>query len=171
MKCVGAEQGPPCKRCIAGNHECIFEESNRGKRTSKYAPFSLFIQPYQRLALVLESTSSSRGLSRKWSVPWIPCSNLSGTPALHRGWFRDLLRHHLPIMPRRPFSPRSINLHRPPQPLPTRPLRDLKVSLLQVHRSSILYRTTASTRSVCSQRQAWLTVVPTLQAPAEKPLE
>ncbi|KAH7929661.1 hypothetical protein BV22DRAFT_1102319 [Leucogyrophana mollusca] len=35
MKCVGAEQGPPCKRCIAGNHECIFEESNRGKRSAK----------------------------------------------------------------------------------------------------------------------------------------
>ncbi|KAH7914020.1 fungal-specific transcription factor domain-containing protein [Hygrophoropsis aurantiaca] len=35
MKCVGAEQGPPCKRCIAGNHECIFEESNRGKRSTK----------------------------------------------------------------------------------------------------------------------------------------
>ncbi|KAF8582334.1 hypothetical protein K439DRAFT_1413481 [Ramaria rubella] len=35
MKCVGAEQGPPCKRCQAGNNECIFEESNRGKRSSK----------------------------------------------------------------------------------------------------------------------------------------
>ncbi|KAG5653537.1 hypothetical protein H0H81_012478 [Sphagnurus paluster] len=35
MKCVGAEQGGPCKRCMAGNHECIFEESNRGKRSSK----------------------------------------------------------------------------------------------------------------------------------------
>ncbi|KAF9479273.1 hypothetical protein BDN70DRAFT_807308 [Pholiota conissans] len=35
MKCVGAEQGPPCKRCLSGNHECIFEESNRGKRSSK----------------------------------------------------------------------------------------------------------------------------------------
>lgn len=35
MKCVGAENGPPCKRCIAGKHQCIFEESNRGKRTSK----------------------------------------------------------------------------------------------------------------------------------------
>ncbi|KAA1469252.1 hypothetical protein DENSPDRAFT_834825 [Dentipellis sp. KUC8613] len=34
MKCVGAEQGPPCKRCLSGNHECIFEESNRGKRSS-----------------------------------------------------------------------------------------------------------------------------------------
>ncbi|PCH37919.1 hypothetical protein WOLCODRAFT_22945 [Wolfiporia cocos MD-104 SS10] len=35
MKCVGAENGPPCKRCQAGNHECIFEESNRGKRSTK----------------------------------------------------------------------------------------------------------------------------------------
>ncbi|KAJ7578465.1 fungal-specific transcription factor domain-containing protein [Mycena floridula] len=35
MKCVGAEHGPPCKRCQTGNHECIFEESNRGKRSSK----------------------------------------------------------------------------------------------------------------------------------------
>ncbi|KIJ16877.1 hypothetical protein PAXINDRAFT_168319 [Paxillus involutus ATCC 200175] len=35
MKCVGAEQGPPCKRCVSGNHDCIFEESNRGKRSSK----------------------------------------------------------------------------------------------------------------------------------------
>jgi hypothetical protein len=35
MKCVGAEQGGPCKRCTTGNHECIFEESNRGKRSSK----------------------------------------------------------------------------------------------------------------------------------------
>ncbi|KAL4067825.1 fungal-specific transcription factor domain-containing protein [Scleroderma citrinum] len=35
MKCVGAEQGPPCKRCLTGKHECIFEESNRGKRITK----------------------------------------------------------------------------------------------------------------------------------------
>jgi hypothetical protein len=42
MKCVGAEQGPPCKRCQAGNHQCIFEESNRGKRSSKYVPLLLF---------------------------------------------------------------------------------------------------------------------------------
>ncbi|KAJ4478491.1 fungal-specific transcription factor domain-containing protein [Lentinula aciculospora] len=35
MKCIGAEQGPPCKRCQTGGHECIFEESNRGKRSSK----------------------------------------------------------------------------------------------------------------------------------------
>lgn len=45
MKCVGAEQGPPCKRCQTGNHECIFEESNRGKRSTKYVP-SLNLLPY-----------------------------------------------------------------------------------------------------------------------------
>ncbi|KAI6132068.1 hypothetical protein EDD16DRAFT_1534431 [Pisolithus croceorrhizus] len=32
MKCVGAEQKPPCRRCQNSGHECIFEESNRGKR-------------------------------------------------------------------------------------------------------------------------------------------
>lgn len=38
MKCVGAEHGPPCKRCQTGNHDCVFEESNRGKRSTKYEP-------------------------------------------------------------------------------------------------------------------------------------
>lgn len=41
MKCIGAEQGSPCKRCQSGNHECIFEESNRGKRSSKYVDLPL----------------------------------------------------------------------------------------------------------------------------------
>ncbi|KAG8747559.1 hypothetical protein FRC10_000695 [Ceratobasidium sp. 414] len=35
MKCVGAERGPPCDRCRTNGHECIFEESNRGKKPSK----------------------------------------------------------------------------------------------------------------------------------------
>lgn len=42
MKCIGAEQGPPCKRCQTGGHECIFEESNRGKRSSKYVFFFVY---------------------------------------------------------------------------------------------------------------------------------
>lgn len=46
MKCVGAENGPPCKRCQAGNHECVFEESNRGKRSTKYVPpFGTHVSP------------------------------------------------------------------------------------------------------------------------------
>ena len=35
MKCVGAEQGSACKRCQSSKHDCIFEESNRGKRSNK----------------------------------------------------------------------------------------------------------------------------------------
>ncbi|GAA5974497.1 hypothetical protein JCM11641_002056 [Rhodosporidiobolus odoratus] len=35
MRCVGAEQGPPCKRCKNGGHECVFEESQRGKRSGR----------------------------------------------------------------------------------------------------------------------------------------
>ncbi|SCZ88690.1 BZ3500_MvSof-1268-A1-R1_Chr10-2g03047 [Microbotryum saponariae] len=33
-RCDGAED-PPCKRCRAGNHECVFVESKRGKRPAK----------------------------------------------------------------------------------------------------------------------------------------
>ena len=56
MKCVGAENGPPCKRCQAGNHECIFEESNRGKRSTKYClPFSVCAC---RLTCVIENMRS-----------------------------------------------------------------------------------------------------------------
>ncbi len=35
MKCIDANN-PPCRRCLNGNHECVFEESNRGKRNPKY---------------------------------------------------------------------------------------------------------------------------------------
>ncbi|KIM33134.1 hypothetical protein M408DRAFT_325955 [Serendipita vermifera MAFF 305830] len=37
MKCVALPGLPdgPCKRCQGGNHTCVFEESNRGKRSSK----------------------------------------------------------------------------------------------------------------------------------------
>lgn len=47
MKCVTLPElkDGPCKRCQAGNHDCIFEESNRGKRSSKYVSIS-YIQPF-----------------------------------------------------------------------------------------------------------------------------
>ncbi|WVR07996.1 hypothetical protein IAU60_005039 [Kwoniella sp. DSM 27419] len=38
MRCIPDEStGPagPCKRCKSGGHECIFEESNRGKRSTR----------------------------------------------------------------------------------------------------------------------------------------
>lgn len=35
MRCIGAGEGVKCKRCLNGGHDCIFEESNRGKRSTK----------------------------------------------------------------------------------------------------------------------------------------
>ncbi|WWC95401.1 hypothetical protein V866_002263 [Kwoniella sp. B9012] len=38
MRCIPDESagpGAPCKRCKSGGHECIFEESNRGKRSTR----------------------------------------------------------------------------------------------------------------------------------------
>ncbi|GAA5889963.1 hypothetical protein JCM16303_004877 [Sporobolomyces ruberrimus] len=35
MRCVGAEEGPPCKRCKNGGQQCIFEESQRGRRSNR----------------------------------------------------------------------------------------------------------------------------------------
>ncbi|EJD53110.1 hypothetical protein AURDEDRAFT_110871 [Auricularia subglabra TFB-10046 SS5] len=65
MKCVGAEQGPPCKRCITGNYECIFEESNRGKRSSKKSEqFQRTLKKMERtIATVLQSITNPGILS------------------------------------------------------------------------------------------------------------
>ncbi|KAJ6534478.1 hypothetical protein DFH09DRAFT_1180492 [Mycena vulgaris] len=42
LRCVGADPDPPCQRCIAGNHHCIFEQSKRGNREKhEYAGESL----------------------------------------------------------------------------------------------------------------------------------
>ncbi|WFD18320.1 hypothetical protein MCAP1_000521 [Malassezia caprae] len=35
MKCEGAENGGPCLRCARSGHECIFLESNRGRKSDK----------------------------------------------------------------------------------------------------------------------------------------
>ena len=57
MKCVGAENGPPCKRCIAGRHQCIFEESNRGKRSSK--KHEVLTKSLKKMELTLETVMRS----------------------------------------------------------------------------------------------------------------
>ncbi|EIW84743.1 hypothetical protein CONPUDRAFT_116908 [Coniophora puteana RWD-64-598 SS2] len=61
MKCVGAEQGPPCKRCIAGNHECIFEESNRGKRSSNPRKHELLTRSLRKMERTLDTVLKSIG--------------------------------------------------------------------------------------------------------------
>ena len=59
MRCVGAEKGPPCNRCRHGNHECIFEESNRGKKGGRNQKTEAMQQSLkkmeQTLATVLRS--------------------------------------------------------------------------------------------------------------------
>ncbi|KAI0034048.1 fungal-specific transcription factor domain-containing protein [Vararia minispora EC-137] len=59
MKCVGAEQGPPCKRCLAGGHDCIFEESNRGKRSSKKT--ELLTRSLRKMERTLDTVLKSIG--------------------------------------------------------------------------------------------------------------
>ncbi|KAM6500251.1 Fungal specific transcription factor domain containing protein [Amanita muscaria] len=61
MKCVGAEQGPPCKRCAAGNHECIFEESNRGKRSSNDRKHELLTRSLRKMEKTLDTVLRSIG--------------------------------------------------------------------------------------------------------------
>ncbi|CAA7270959.1 unnamed protein product [Cyclocybe aegerita] len=84
MKCVGAEQGPPCKRCQTGNHECIFEESNRGKRSSKkHEILTRSLRKMERtLDTVLRSIGNPSIASGMISRSPSPSAQNSGTQAL-----------------------------------------------------------------------------------------
>ncbi|KAG0695278.1 fungal-specific transcription factor domain-containing protein [Suillus ampliporus] len=84
MKCVGAEQGPPCKRCIAGNHECIFEESNRGKRsTKKHELLTRSLKKMEKtLDTVLKSIGNPSMVSGMVSRSPSPTSQAAQTQAL-----------------------------------------------------------------------------------------
>ncbi|KAF7295623.1 hypothetical protein MIND_01102400 [Mycena indigotica] len=109
MKCVGAEQGPPCKRCVAGNHECIFEESNRGKRSSKkHELLTRSIRKMERtLDTVLRSIGNPSLASGMISRSPSPTPQASGTSAL-------LARSSSPppsIPAPRPNHPNSPKLH------------------------------------------------------------
>ncbi|KAG9318732.1 hypothetical protein JVU11DRAFT_831 [Chiua virens] len=61
MKCVGAEQGPPCKRCLTGGHECIFEESNRGKRSSNPRKTEVIARSLRKMERTLDTVLKSIG--------------------------------------------------------------------------------------------------------------
>ncbi|KAI0077103.1 hypothetical protein K474DRAFT_1621646 [Panus rudis PR-1116 ss-1] len=84
MKCVGAEQGPPCKRCQTGNHECIFEESNRGKRsTKKHEMLSRSLRKMEKtLETVLRSFGNQNIASAMISRSPSPSSQTQTTQAL-----------------------------------------------------------------------------------------
>ncbi|KAF8912152.1 fungal-specific transcription factor domain-containing protein [Gymnopilus junonius] len=87
MKCVGAEQGPPCKRCQSGNHECIFEESNRGKRSSKkHEILTRSLRKMERtLDTVLRSIGNPSIASGMISRSPSPPAQAAGTQALLSG--------------------------------------------------------------------------------------
>ncbi|KAF7322274.1 hypothetical protein HMN09_00004800 [Mycena chlorophos] len=110
MKCVGAEQGPPCKRCIAGNHECIFEESNRGKRSSKkHELLTRSIRKMERtLDTVLRSIGNPSLASGMISRSPSPSLQAHGTSALLA---RDFSPPPQAPAPPRPNHPNSPKLH------------------------------------------------------------
>ncbi|KAI0345094.1 hypothetical protein BDW22DRAFT_1405901 [Trametopsis cervina] len=84
MKCVGAEHGPPCKRCQTGNHECIFEESNRGKRsTKKHEILTRSLRKMERtLDTVLRSLGNPSIASGMLSRSASPSAQTQGTHVL-----------------------------------------------------------------------------------------
>ncbi|KAF9645083.1 hypothetical protein BDM02DRAFT_3190029 [Thelephora ganbajun] len=61
MKCVGAEQSPPCNRCQSGNHECIFEESNRGKRSNNPRKHEVLARSMRKIERTLDTVLRSLG--------------------------------------------------------------------------------------------------------------
>ncbi|KAI0362543.1 hypothetical protein OH77DRAFT_1388652 [Trametes cingulata] len=113
MKCVGAENGPPCKRCQTGNHECIFEESNRGKRsTKKHEILTRSLRKMERtLDTVLRSLgnpSIASGMLSRSPSPTLQTQNtqaLINSPSPPPSPDR---RHHSSHMP--PTSPKMHSL-------------------------------------------------------------
>ncbi|KAF7337898.1 hypothetical protein MVEN_02012900 [Mycena venus] len=112
MKCVGAEQGPPCKRCIAGNHECIFEESNRGKRSSKkHELLTRSLRKMERtLDTVLRSIGNPSLASGMISRSPSPTTQSASTSALIAAHSPSPPPPSVPLFHRRPGSPKLHSL-------------------------------------------------------------
>ncbi|TIB81615.1 hypothetical protein E3Q22_00829 [Wallemia mellicola] len=68
MRCIGASEGVKCKRCSNGGHECIFEESNRGRRSTKKS---------DQLSSSLKSMGETLGGVLKNMAPGTPPSEQS----------------------------------------------------------------------------------------------
>ncbi|KAI0748453.1 fungal-specific transcription factor domain-containing protein [Daedaleopsis nitida] len=108
MKCVGAENGPPCKRCQTGNHECIFEESNRGKRsTKKHEILTRSLRKMERtLDTVLRSLGNpnlAAGILSRSPSPSLQSQNtqaLINSPSPPATPERRHHSHHAPMSPK-----------------------------------------------------------------------
>ncbi|KAL4401562.1 DNA-binding transcription factor [Malassezia pachydermatis] len=55
MKCEGAENGGPCLRCARSGHECIFLESNRGRKSDKRRKTAAMQQSLKKVEHMLVS--------------------------------------------------------------------------------------------------------------------
>lgn len=69
MKCV---DGPPCKRCISGNHECVFEVSNRGKRVKQDTLSQSLKKMEKTLETVIQSMPTLAGKLARSRSPTPP---------------------------------------------------------------------------------------------------
>ncbi|KAH9952175.1 hypothetical protein B0H21DRAFT_17239 [Amylocystis lapponica] len=126
MKCVGAENGPPCKRCQAGNHECVFEESNRGKRTTNPRKHEVLTRSLRKMERTLDTIFRSLGtpsdvISRSPSPNAPPMSHpLLASPSPPPE--SPSQQHHPHIHPQVQFSPHLHSDHPPTSPkLPSLP--------------------------------------------------
>ncbi|CED83779.1 Zn(2)-C6 fungal-type DNA-binding domain [Phaffia rhodozyma] len=96
MRCF-SENGPPCKRCAASGQECVFEESNRGKKsTKKHEAMAQSLRKMeQTLDTVLRSIHNPSGGLPSGMVTRTP-SPINGTPPIPTGANPLLLlqQHH-----------------------------------------------------------------------------
>ncbi|KAI8989815.1 fungal-specific transcription factor domain-containing protein [Trametes punicea] len=106
MKCVGAENGPPCKRCQTGNHECIFEESNRGKRSTK--KHEILTRSLRKMERTLDTVLRSLG------NPSIASGILSRSPSPTLQTQNTQALMNSPSPPPSPERPHSHDSHNPP---------------------------------------------------------
>lgn len=99
MKCEGAENGGPCLRCARSGHECIFLESNRGRKSDKRRKTAAVQQGLKKVEQLL--------------VPLIqnlqggPASSPSTTSAPKLGFSNDI--HASPTQFATPSLPKSGN--------------------------------------------------------------
>ncbi|KAI9569777.1 hypothetical protein HD554DRAFT_2189178, partial [Boletus coccyginus] len=84
LKCVGSEQGLPCKRCLTCSRECVFEESNRGKRSSKKHELLTWsvLKMERTLDTVVRSIGNPSMTSGMISCPPSPVAQTAQTQAL-----------------------------------------------------------------------------------------
>lgn len=77
MKCEVKNDGGPCMRCVRSGHECVFLESNRGRKSDKHRKTASLQQTVKRMEHIVESvlenlhetSSSSPETDAAYAVP------------------------------------------------------------------------------------------------------